>query len=66
MVSSAADDLYKRQPNSPSALKTNGADPNTRDKWGNTPLDVTLSADIEALLRQHGGKTAEALTAAGS
>jgi len=26
---------------------------------------VTLSADIEVLLRQHGGKTAEELKAAG-
>ena len=47
-------------------LLENGADPNTRDKWGNTPLDVTLSADIEALLRQHGGKTAEELKVAGN
>ena len=46
-------------------LLENGADPNTRDKWGNTPLDVTLSGDIEALLRQHGGKTAEELKAGG-
>jgi len=52
--------------NSPSAIKTNGADPNTRDKWGNTPLDDTLSADIEVLLRQHGGKMAEELKAAGN
>jgi outer membrane biosynthesis protein TonB len=47
-------------------LLENGADPNTRDKWGNTPLDVTLSGDVEKLLRQHGGKTAEELKAGGN
>jgi len=48
-----------------SFLLEQGADPNTRDKWGNTPLDVTLSGDIVELLRQRGGKTAEELKAGG-
>ena len=44
-----------------SLLLSNGANVNIRDKFGNTPLDVTLNDNIVELLRQHGGKTAEEL-----
>ena len=46
-----------------SLLLSNGANVNIRDKFGNTPLDVTLNDNIVELLRQHGGKTAEELKA---
>ena len=42
-----------------------GANVNIRDKWGNTPLDVTLNDAVADLLRKHGGKTGEELKAAG-
>ena len=42
-----------------------GANVNIRDKWGNTPLDVTLNDAVAALLRKHGGKTGEELKAEG-
>ena len=49
-----------------SLLLGGGANVNIRDKWGNTPLDVTLSDEIADLLRKHGGKTGEELKAAGN
>jgi len=42
-----------------------GANVNIRDKWGNTPLDVTLNDAVADLLRKHGGKTAKELKAEG-
>jgi hypothetical protein len=48
-----------------SLLLEKGADVNIRDKWGNTPLDVTLNDDVANLLRKHGGKTGEELKAEG-
>ncbi|MDP6527240.1 MAG: hypothetical protein QGH15_24055, partial [Kiritimatiellia bacterium] len=48
-----------------SILLEKGADVNIRDKWGNTPLDVTLNDDVANLLRKHGGKTGEELKAEG-
>ena len=40
-----------------------GANVNIRDKFGNTPLDVTLNNNIAGLLRKHGGKTGQELKA---
>ena len=49
-----------------SLLLRNGANVNIRDKFGNTPLDVTLNDNIADLLRQHGGKTGQELKAEGN
>ena len=53
-------------------LITNGADVNAKNNIGGTPLDhathpdnPNASAEIAALLRKHGGKTAEELKAEG-
>tara|TARA_B100000959_G_scaffold150640_1_gene158031 strand:+ start:542 stop:1090 length:549 start_codon:yes stop_codon:yes gene_type:complete len=48
-----------------SLLLGKGANVNIRDKWGNTPLDVTLNDTVADLLRKHGGKTGEELKAEG-
>ena len=49
-----------------SLLLSNGANVNIRDKFGNTPLDVTLNDNIAGLLRKHGGKTGQELKAEGN
>ena len=48
-------------------LITNGADVNAKNDVGQTPLDWdNFYPEIPALLRKHGGKTAEELKAAGN
>ncbi|MFL3665430.1 MAG: ankyrin repeat domain-containing protein [Verrucomicrobiota bacterium] len=49
-----------------SLLLSNGANVNIRDKFGNTPLDVTLNDNIADLLRKYGGKTGQELKAEGN
>ena len=46
-----------------SLLLSNGANVNIRDKFGTTPLDVTLNDNSAGLLRKHGGKTGQELKA---
>ena len=46
-----------------SLLLSKGANVNIRDKFGNTPLDVTLNDNIANMLRQYGGKTGQELKA---
>ena len=48
-------------------LIASGADVNTRDKDGDTPLDLAIkrNPEIAELLRKHGGKTGEELEAEG-
>ena len=47
----------------------NGADMNTKDDKGRTQLDLAIQqkkTEIADLLRKHGGKTGEELSAAGN
>ena len=49
-------------------LIAKGADVNTKDKRGDTPLDVAIRFNQTAtadLIRKHGGKTKKELEAAG-
>ena len=46
-------------------LIANGADMNTQEKHGDTPLDLA-DGETAALLRKHGGKTKKELEAAGN
>ena len=43
-----------------------GADVNAKSENGGAPLDITISAEISAILRKHGGKTKKELEAAGN
>jgi len=46
-----------------------GTDVNTKDKYGNTPVDWAIAfkhTEIADLLRKHGGKTGEELKAEGA
>ena len=47
-------------------LIAKGADVNAKDDVGDTPVDWTDNKEIADLLRQHGGKTAAELKAAGN
>ena len=44
-----------------SLLLNKGANVNINDKFGNTPIDVTLSESIVKMLREYGGKTGQEL-----
>ena len=46
-------------------LIANGADVNAKSENGGAPLDITISAEIRAILRKHGGKTKKELKAEG-